>query len=160
MKKQPLILATGQRLGNERIVRNWAKEDQKLHPEQYLGISTVVSLVMDYTPPSRQFHELKKLEETLFEAQGLQAEFKGVVLLDLGSWIGHEQEEYLEIMLAFLADAIKFYEWQLVFSVRDTPLDRAQSLLRTVQEFLPATQLVEAMPTFNKASSKEDKNLT
>lgn len=86
---------------NDRFVKGYTGSD---HPIYYKS---------RYTPPFEQFRELKNLLLLVRDMDDISAE--NTIAVDLSEWIGHEQEEYLTVMLKFLHDQRD--HWRYIFTV-------------------------------------------
>ncbi|MDY3765146.1 MAG: hypothetical protein SO016_00395 [Lachnospiraceae bacterium] len=72
-----------------------------------------------------RFTELRYLAEMLEDVSGYRGRYKGCLLLDLTDWIGHEDENYFEILMSYLAD-IKDEEIFTFFCVEEKMVSQNQ----------------------------------
>lgn len=66
--------------------------------------SKCVYFKMPYTAPCDKFQDLRRLILRVREATGMRAGFDGVVAVDVSEWLGHEKEQYFNVLLKFLYD--------------------------------------------------------
>lgn len=88
----------------ERFILDFAGEAARRMPSAFQGDTPAVFFRVRYVPPYEQFQELRRLILAVRAHTGLNSAFCGVVGLDLSEWRGHENEEYLTIVLKYLAD--------------------------------------------------------
>lgn len=58
---------------------------------------------IEYVPEKINCHEIEKLAEKIRDAAGFRSEYKGILSLELGEWVGHFHEENFINILKFLA---------------------------------------------------------
>ncbi len=68
-----------------------------------------------YTPVCNDFAEIKHIILACNRAKGLQKEFYGIAALDITDYLGHETEEYFDVLLKFLYDKSSF--WHILLCV-------------------------------------------
>ncbi len=66
-----------------------------------------------YVLPYEEFNELRKLLLLVRSVDDVNAE--RIIAVDLGEWVGHEQDEYLSVMLKYFHDQRD--HWRYVFTV-------------------------------------------
>lgn len=74
------------------------------HPERFEGVKDYFTFDLRYTAPFNKFLELKRLQGTAAQAAGRRSEFCGYIIMDLSSWLNHQDEEYFNIALFYLID--------------------------------------------------------
>lgn len=108
---------------NDRLVRQYIDSDRPIYYKSR------------YTAPYEEFHELKKLLLLVRSIDDVNAE--NVIAVDLGEWIGHEQEEYLTVMLKYLHDQRD--HWRYVFTAGDCSREEAARLYIRLKTYLSGT---------------------
>lgn len=125
-----------QHLHAEKLV----SEAKSLFPDSFEGKRDFISFYLRYTPPfEKNFHELKRLQGTAAEAAGRRDEFKGYIIINLSGYLTHENDEYFEKTLFFLADMSDY--WRYIFLVEDTNYKAARELVRRVLGVLARANL-------------------
>ena len=100
-------------------------------PQTFEGNADSFSFVFDYVPPfDKEFYELKRLQGTAAKNAGRRDEFRGYVILDLNSWLTHQNEAYLHKALLFLVDMSDY--WKYIFLVNDENPRAAKYLAGTI----------------------------
>lgn len=84
-------------------------------PELFEGVKDYFTFDLRYTAPFNKFLELKRLQGTAAQAAGRRSEFCGYIIMDLSSWLSHQDEEYFNIALFYLID--KNDCWKYIFLV-------------------------------------------
>jgi len=116
-----------QRLHAEKTV----SEAKRRFPDRFEGKSDSFFFDLRYTPPfERNFLELKRLQGTAAEAAGRRDEFKGYIIINLSGYLTHENDDFFEKTLFFLADMSGY--WRYIFLVDDTNSKAARGLVRRV----------------------------
>lgn len=85
------------------------------HPERFEGVKDYFTFDLRYTAPFNKFLELKRLQGTAAQAAGRRSEFCGYIIMDLSSWLNHQDEEYFNIALFYLIDRNDC--WKYIFLV-------------------------------------------
>lgn len=86
------------------------------------------------TAPFERFEGLRQLVLKTRDAAGLNACYQGITALDLSEWLGHEQEEYLQISLKFLHDHRR--DWRVLFTFGAAGPDRILRMMQAAAPFL------------------------
>jgi len=85
-------------------------------PEIFEGNRDYFSFQFRYVAPfEKNFRELKRLQGCAASAAGRRNEFKGYITIDLSSWVGHHDEEYLNAALLFMVDMSDC--WKYIFLI-------------------------------------------
>lgn len=103
---------------NEELAEAIARSEYRRFPFAFYGLSPCAYFKMPYIPPYSNF-SLCRLEDRIKAETGPNAIFQGVVTLDISEWIGHENDEYFTVLLAFLADHRLC--WKYLFLAGDHP---------------------------------------
>lgn len=114
---------------NEELSAAVARSEYRHFPADFFGTSPGVLFKMPYVPPYGSF-TLCRLQDRIREETGLNAIFQGVVALEISEWIGHEQDEFFTVLLAFLADHKQY--WRYLFLAGEQPqatLDKARRVI-------------------------------
>ena len=70
---------------------------------------------MNYCAPDDRFDDLQRLMREVHNAAGFRSEFRGLVYIDIGEWIGHEKEKHFISFLEYLADNSE--DWLLILNI-------------------------------------------
>lgn len=68
-----------------------------------------------YTPPYKEFSEIKKLIMNVNSIKGMRKDFSGIIMLDITEMIGHEEDDHFIVLLKFLFD--KNNKWKYIFVI-------------------------------------------
>lgn len=88
---------------------------------------------LEYVPDKNNFHEIEKLAEKIRDAAGFRSEYKGLLSIELGEWVGHFHEENFINLLKFLAtvdDDIMF-----IFNIHNYDHEAVEQLMKTLVLF-------------------------
>lgn len=104
-----------------------------------------VQYKLEYTPPYENFTGISYFEiMTQYRPFTDPIQKKAVAVIDLSEWIGHEEEEYLEIFCKFLHDYDwSFYQYEYVFTVGDADRMKMKKLYAVLSEYLDKGNIVE-----------------
>lgn len=99
---------------------------------------------LEYTPPYQEFSSLRRFQRVLRYRPFMDsASRKMIMLVDLSEWIGHEEEEYLEVFLRFLHDYRSFFQPRYVFSAGVVQKEEVYKLYRLISGYLPGGEMME-----------------
>lgn len=101
------------------------------HPERFEGVKDYFTFDLRYTAPFNKFLELKRLQGTAAQAAGRRSEFCGYIIMDLSSWLNHQDEEYFNIALFYLIDRNDC--WKYIFLADGQQSAAARKLIVYVQ---------------------------
>ncbi len=118
--------------------------------KELLGSDRPVYFKSRYTQPYEEFKELKKLLLLVKEMDCLTD--RAEIAIDLGEWVGHEQEEYFVIMLKYLHD--QSYRWSYCFTVGDHSRSEAARLYIKLKTYLSGSIVEDT--TLTAAESLSD----
>lgn len=104
-----------------------------------------VQYKLEYTPPYQNFIGVSYFERiTQYRPFTDPIQKKAVAIIDLSEWIGHENEEYLEIFCKFLHDYDwSFYQYEYVFTAGDADRMKIKELYGLISEYLCEGNIVE-----------------
>ena len=88
---------------------------------------------LEYVPDKNNFHEIEKLAEKIRDAAGFRSEYKGLLSIELGEWVGHFHEENFINLLKFLAtvdDDIMF-----IFNIHNYDHEAVEQLMKILVLF-------------------------
>lgn len=132
----------------ERIV-----SDAKIQfPGQFEGNLDSFSFNLRYTPPfERNFLELKRLQGTAAEVAGRRDEFKGYIIINPSAYLTHENDDYFEMTLYFLADMSG--DWRYIFLIDNTNTKAANELVRHMLSVFARVNLFCEVKEFHPVQS-------
>ena len=58
---------------------------------------------LEYVPDKTNFHEIQKIAEKIRDAAGFRSEYKGILSIELGEWVGHFKEDNFINTLKYLS---------------------------------------------------------
>ena len=125
-------------------------EDNDCIVRRLVGSERPIYYRSRYTAPYEDFLELKNLLLLVRSMDDVNAE--NIVAVDLSEWIGHEQEEYLTVMLKYLHD--RRSHWKYVFTVGSCGMEDAAKLYVRLKTYLCGS--IEVDRTFSGADSLEE----
>ena len=106
-------------------------EVKKSCPEKFEGTKDYFTFELRYAAPfDKGFQELKRLQGTASEAAGRRSDFKGYIVIDMSAWLTHQNEEYLNKALLFLADMREC--WKYIFLVDNQNAKAARELVSKI----------------------------
>ena len=88
---------------------------------------------LEYVPDKNNFHEIEKLAEKIRDAAGFRSEYKGLLSIELGEWVGHFHEGNFINLLKFLAtvdDDIMF-----IFNIHNYDHEAVEQLMKILVLF-------------------------
>jgi hypothetical protein len=129
IEKAFVFLVTGKK-DNEGIAFHY------LEKEGYDGARVVFKL--DYTAPYHNFTSIRDFQNVIkyrpFEGVNRKM---AVAIIDLSDWLGHEQEDYLEIFFKYLHDfKNSFYSYEFIFTAGDADEKKMKDLYMLADEYL------------------------
>lgn len=89
---------------SEELITRLAWKERKDFPGFFAGENACVYYKLPYTPPCDRFEGLRNMICAIREKTGLRADFRGVVAIEATEWLGHEQEQYFEAVVKYMAD--------------------------------------------------------
>lgn len=89
------------RSGLLRLLTSYLEEADNL--VDFYGNVKCFEHYIEYVPDKTNFHEIEKLAEKIRDAAGFRSEYRGILSLELGEWVGHFHEENFINILKFLA---------------------------------------------------------
>lgn len=103
------------------------------HPERFEGVKDYFTFDLRYTAPFNKFLELKRLQGTAAQAAGRRSEFCGYIIMDLSSWLNHQDFKVEEVTPS------KKYEITDIAHPKDPSLHRIRALQRVSETVGPGT---------------------
>ncbi len=85
-----------------------------------------------YVPPCETFNELRLMLLLVKSMADINGE--NTIAIDLSEWIGHEQDEYLTVMLKYLHDQRD--HWRYIFTVADHSRSEAAKLYIRLKTYM------------------------
>lgn len=85
---------------------------------------------LEYCRPEEPFTELTRLMEEVDKASGFRNEYRGIIHVDIGQWIGKTDQRYFKTFLEYLADNSD--NWLIVLSMpneKTEEIARAEALI-------------------------------
>jgi len=95
---------------------------------EFSGNAKYVEFELDYIRPNYLNVELSRLHCVITKCAGYNRFFRGVVCINLESWIGHANESHLSLVLDYLADNCD--KWLAIFyihSIKDEDIHAIES---------------------------------
>ncbi len=127
-------------------------EAVELYPESFSGERAYFQFELRYTPPfEKSFLEIKRLQGTAAQKAGRRRDFRGYIVIDVSSFLGHEEENYFDITLKFLSDSNDV--WNYIFILNNTNSKKAMLLAGKILSILHCRVLED------KGASAEKKKL-
>ena len=100
---------------------------------EFYGNVKYFEYYLEYVPDKNNFHEIEKLAEKIRDAAGFRSEYKGLLSIELGEWVGHFHEENFINLLKFLAtvdDDIMF-----IFNIHNYDHEAVEQLMKILVLF-------------------------
>ncbi|MGN0325923.1 MAG: hypothetical protein ACI4DW_06410 [Lachnospiraceae bacterium] len=100
---------------------------------EFYGNVKYFEYYLEYVPDKNNFHEIEKLAEKIRDAAGFRSEYKGLLSIELGEWVGHFHEENFINLLKFLAtvdDDIMF-----IFNIHNYDPEAVEQLMKILVLF-------------------------
>lgn len=100
---------------------------------------------LQYVPPYETFKGIMDFQDIIkYHPFSDPIQKEAAAVIDLSEWIGHEQEEYLEIFCKFLHDYdLEFYEYAYIFTVGTADRKTAEKLYTLLDRYLEEGEIVE-----------------
>ena len=109
-----------------------------LKKEAGYGDGESIFFKLGYTPPYQKFFSIREFQcEMRYRPFEESNKKMAAAVIDLTEWIGHEDEEYLEIFFQYLHDFdCTFHSYEFVFTVSDADREQTRELLLLAAEYL------------------------
>lgn len=111
---------------------------------EFYGNVKYFEYYLEYVPEKNNFHEIQKLAEKIRDAAGFRSEYKGLLSIELGEWVGHFHEENFINLLKFLStmdDDIMF-----IFNIHNYDPEAVEQLLKTLVLFFRIEVIEMGLP--------------
>lgn len=97
----------------------------------------VIVFGLPYTAPYNVFTGIKEFQlETKYRPFTDGASKHAVAVIDVTEWLGHEDEEYLEVFMKFLHDYdATFFDFNYVFTARDADVKEIEAMFELAAEY-------------------------
>lgn len=118
---------------------------------EFYGNVKYFEYYLEYVPEKNNFHEIQKLAEKIRDAAGFRSEYKGLLSIELGEWVGHFHEENFINLLKFLAtmdDDIMF-----IFNIHNYDPEAVEQLLKTLVLFFRIEVIEMGLPDSEELGS-------
>lgn len=118
---------------------------------EFYGNVKYFEYYLEYVPEKNNFHEIQKLAEKIRDAAGFRSEYKGLLSIELGEWVGHFHEENFVNLLKFLAtmdDDIMF-----IFNIHNYDPEAVEQLLKTLVLFFRIEVIEMGLPDSDELGS-------
>lgn len=89
------------RAGLLRLLTNYLDKSENL--VEFYGKVNYFEYYLEYDPTTTSFVEIQKIAEKIRDAAGFRSEYKGVLSIELGDWVGHFNEEKFIDILKYLS---------------------------------------------------------
>ena len=84
-----------------RLLTNYLDSRENL--VDFYGNVKVLEYYLEYTPDEVNSHAIQKLAEKIRDAAGFRSEYKGILSIEVGEWVGHFNEESFVNILKYLS---------------------------------------------------------
>lgn len=109
-----------------------------------IGDHNYIVFDLPYTAPYQEFRSIKEFQyDSRYRPFKDEARKKKIAIINLAEWVGHEEEEYLEIFVKFLHDYRAFFHYDYVFTVGDAKKDEIKKLYILMAQYLYDGKIIE-----------------
>lgn len=121
MKNNFLLLITG--------INETDRSAKDINPQG----QDIVFCKAEHARPCDSFNAIRELQLRLRDSDYAKGK-RVTAVIDLSEWIGHENEEYLDILMKFLCDKRKRIDY--IFTVGNASADRAEKLMKAARPYM------------------------
>ena len=130
------------------IVSEGRLSDSELRDYVYVMEGKVVPVMIykfAYVPPyERNSNFIKNFQyRSTYKPFQDETQKKKITVINISEWIGHENEEKLEIFVKFLHDNVSFFDLEYVFVAEKANKHDVHDLFETVSQYLGKGKLVD-----------------
>lgn len=100
---------------------------------EFYGNVKYFEYYLEYEPDRNNFHEIQKLAEKIRDAAGFRSEYKGLLSIELGEWVGHFHEENFINLLKFLSSMDD--DILIIFNIHNYDPEAVEQLMKILVLF-------------------------
>ena len=118
---------------------------------EFYGNVKYVEYYLEYIPDRTNFHEIEKIAEKIRDAAGFRSEYKGILSIEVGEWVGHFKEEnFINIMkyLSSMDDDIMF-----IFNIHNYDPKAVEQLMQLLVLFFRIEVIEMELPDSEELAS-------
>lgn len=111
---------------------------------EFYGNVKYFEYYLEYVPDKTNFHEIQKLAEKIRDAAGFRSEYKGLLSIELGEWVGHFHEENFINLLKFLATMDN--DIMFIFNIHNYDPEAVEQLMKILVLFFRIEVIEMSLP--------------
>lgn len=111
---------------------------------EFYGNVKYFEYYLEYVPDKTNFHEIQKLAEKIRDAAGFRSEYKGLLSIELGEWVGHFHEENFINLLKFLATMDN--DIMFIFNIHNYDPEAVEQLMKILVLFFRIEVIEMTLP--------------
>lgn len=124
------------------LLTNYLDEAENM--VEFYGNVKYFEYYLEYVPDKNNFHEIQKLAEKIRDAAGFRSEYKGLLSIELGEWVGHFHEENFINLLKFLATMDN--DIMFIFNIHNYNPEAVEQLMKTLVLFFRIEVIEMTLP--------------
>lgn len=124
------------------LLTNYLDEAENM--VEFYGNVKYFEYYLEYVPDKTNFHEIQKLAEKIRDAAGFRSEYKGLLSIELGEWVGHFHEENFINLLKFLATMDN--DIMFIFNIHNYDPEAVEQLMKVLVLFFRIEVIEMTLP--------------
>lgn len=124
------------------LLTNYLDEAENM--VEFYGNVKYFEYYLEYVPDKNNFHEIQKLAEKIRDAAGFRSEYKGLLSIELGEWVGHFHEENFINLLKFLATMDN--DIMFIFNIHNYDPEAVEQLMKILVLFFRIEVIEMTLP--------------
>lgn len=124
------------------LLTNYLDEAENM--VEFYGNVKYFEYYLEYVPDKTNFHEIQKLAEKIRDAAGFRSEYKGLLSIELGEWVGHFHEENFINLLKFLATMDN--DIMFIFNIHNYDPEAVEQLMKVLVLFFRIEVIEMSLP--------------
>ncbi len=124
------------------LLTNYLDEAENM--VEFYGNVKYFEYYLEYVPDKANFHEIQKLAEKIRDAAGFRSEYKGLLSIELGEWVGHFHEENFINLLKFLATMDN--DIMFIFNIHNYDPEAVEQLMKILVLFFRIEVIEMSLP--------------
>lgn len=124
------------------LLTNYLDEAENM--VEFYGNVKYFEYYLEYVPDKNNFHEIQKLAEKIRDAAGFRSEYKGLLSIELGEWVGHFHEENFINLLKFLATMDN--DIMFIFNIHNYDPEAVEQLMKILVLFFRIEVIEMSLP--------------
>lgn len=124
------------------LLTNYLDEAENM--VEFYGNVKYFEYYLEYVPDKTNFHEIQKLAEKIRDAAGFRSEYKGLLSIELGEWVGHFHEENFINLLKFLATMDN--DIMFIFNIHNYDPEAIEQLMKILVLFFRIEVIEMSLP--------------